>query len=262
MQKVIRLIKDKMPWGLKKYLIPVYRFMFLPKLNQPVIKDQFLLNKDEYKGKRCFIVGTAPSIKEMDLSKLENEFTFTVNRGYLLQEQGLKNVEFYGMSDQNAYDSYGDEVNPKDFKHCFVVGAIAWEKALDNISTFTTYTRNTLFKKLRKGFYQDDITKPLSNSSTVVLYMMQIAVWLGFKEIYFIGVDNNFSYKNMHFYKDTKEEVANMKIFEDPCERNAQSFAEADKILRKKGVRIYNAGVGGALDCIPRIKYESLFDEK
>jgi len=259
MKKLIRFIKDNISAKLKHALIPTYRFLCLPKVNQASIEKQFLLEKESYDGKRCFIVGTAPSIGQMDLAKLKNEHVFTVNRGFLLKNKGLKNVEFYGMSDQKAYDSYGEDLNPADFKHCFVIGDIKWQLATDNVTTLDLYTRNTLFKKMRDGFFQFDITKPLASSSTVVLHMLQIAVWLGFKEIYFIGMDNDFSGKNMHFYKDTKEEKANMKHFDDPCARNALSFLKADKILRKKGVMICNAGVGGKLDEIPRVDYESLF---
>jgi len=258
-KKLIRYIKDNMQANLKQMLIPIYRFLCLPNINKSSLPHQLLLKKDSYRGKRCFIVGTAPSIAKVDLTKLKNEYTFTVNRGFLLQDKGLENVDFYGISDQKAYDSYGKDLNPANFKHCFVIGDIQWQLATDNVTTLDLYTRNTLFKKIRDGFFQFDITKPLASSSTVVLHMLQVAVWLGFKEIYFIGMDNDFSGKNMHFYKDTKEEKANMKHFDDPCARNALSFLKADKVLRKKGVIICNAGVGGKLDEIPRVDYESLF---
>jgi len=44
------------------------------------------LFKNKHKGQRCFIVGNGPSLKEMDLAPLRNEFTFGLNRIYLLFE--------------------------------------------------------------------------------------------------------------------------------------------------------------------------------
>ena len=39
--------------------------------------------KDKYIGRRCFIIGNGPSLKDTDLSLLKNEFTFGLNRIYL-----------------------------------------------------------------------------------------------------------------------------------------------------------------------------------
>lgn len=36
--------------------------------------------KNKYKGKRCFIIGNGPSVKKMDLQKLQGEYVFTVNQ--------------------------------------------------------------------------------------------------------------------------------------------------------------------------------------
>ena len=40
--------------------------------------------KDIHKGRRAFIIGNGPSLKQTDLSKLKNEITFGMNRIYLL----------------------------------------------------------------------------------------------------------------------------------------------------------------------------------
>ena len=40
--------------------------------------------KGKHRGKRGFIIGNGPSLKNTDLTKLEDEFTFGMNRIYLL----------------------------------------------------------------------------------------------------------------------------------------------------------------------------------
>ena len=47
--------------------------------------------KNKYKGKRCFIIGNGPSLNKMDLSPLKNEYTFGLNRFYLIR----KRIGFY-----------------------------------------------------------------------------------------------------------------------------------------------------------------------
>jgi hypothetical protein len=43
--------------------------------------------KDIHKGKRAFIIGNGPSLKHTDLGRLRNEYTFGMNRIYLLFEE-------------------------------------------------------------------------------------------------------------------------------------------------------------------------------
>ena len=40
--------------------------------------------KDIHKGERAFIIGNGPSLKQTDLGKLKGEFTFGLNRIYLM----------------------------------------------------------------------------------------------------------------------------------------------------------------------------------
>jgi hypothetical protein len=39
--------------------------------------------KDIHRGKRCFIIGNGPSLNQLDLTLLKNEYTFGMNRIYM-----------------------------------------------------------------------------------------------------------------------------------------------------------------------------------
>ena len=65
--------------------------------------DKVIALKNKYVGKRCFIVGSSPSLNLLDLTQLNNEYTFTVNRGYMLKEKGLKHSNFHVISDTNTF---------------------------------------------------------------------------------------------------------------------------------------------------------------
>lgn len=258
-QKVKALIPNK----LLRLILPVYALFCGGNIIKSCLKEKIALKKDQFKNKRCFIIGGAPSILKHDLAKLNDECTFVVNKGFTLHERGLDNATFYGMSDLAAYENYGDKIDPNYAKHHIILGNIPWKLTVKSLSVFSTYSGNEIFKHMHKGFFQKDITKPLSHCYTVVLYMLQIAVWLGFKEIYIIGVDNDFSGNNIHWYDDTQQEKDNIKKWTiNNEEKNTIAFAKAYKMLAKEGVNIYNAGIGGSLNSIPRVNYESLFDEK
>ena len=51
--------------------------------------------EDLHRGQRCFIIGNGPSLKQMDLSPLQNEITFGMNRIYLMfPELGFQTTYF------------------------------------------------------------------------------------------------------------------------------------------------------------------------
>ncbi len=56
--------------------------------------------KDIHAGKRAFIIGNGPSLKQTDLSRLRNEFTFGLNRIYLMfPELGFHTTYFVTVND-------------------------------------------------------------------------------------------------------------------------------------------------------------------
>ena len=54
-------------------------------------KNNFINNtkdlKGKFKNKRCIIIGNGPSLNKLDLSLLKDEYTFGLNRIYLLFEK-------------------------------------------------------------------------------------------------------------------------------------------------------------------------------
>ena len=86
---------------------------------------------------------------------------------------------------------------------------------------------------------------------------MQFAIYMGFKEIYLIGLDTNYNnYKNdNHFY------------FESPNEKHIPFFVDvvfnayqvARHYAERHGIKIYNATRGGKLEVFERVNFDDLF---
>ena len=56
--------------------------------------------KDIHKGKRGFIIGNGPSLKQTDLSRLKDEITFGLNRIYMMFPQlGFGTTYFVSVND-------------------------------------------------------------------------------------------------------------------------------------------------------------------
>lgn len=211
--------------------------------------------KNIHKDKRCFIIGGAPSLKSLDLSKLNNELTFTVNKGYKLKDYGLEKTNYHIIVDRQLLEDPGvlEEI-PADFGELFFInGEIEFKKEKCN-SVFVEILNSNML------YFQEDLTQPLMTVGTVISQAIQIAYYMGIQEIYLIGVDLDFSKNPGHIYKDTPQEQERQVKFSIPGETVMLKGMETiTKFLNEKNVKIYNASPSGDLNCMPRVKYEQLF---
>ena len=95
-----------------KYRIKFFFTELYSKIFPNIIYSE--LYKNKFKGKRCFIIGGGPSLKSMDLSVLNNEYTMITNQGFKLNKLGLQKATFYGIADKGAIIDYGHKI-PPDF---------------------------------------------------------------------------------------------------------------------------------------------------
>jgi hypothetical protein len=107
------------------------------------------------------------------------------------------------------------------------------------------------------------------NGATVTYSCLQLAVNMGFKEIYLLGVDNSYSLalrKNGELVQTNLEQdhfspgysaYPNMHLFKidivNAAYQSARNYAESH------GIKIYNATRGGKLEVFERVDFDSLF---
>lgn len=214
--------------------------------------------KDKYAGKRCFVAGTSPSVNLLDLNKLNNEFVFTVNRGYMLKEKGLMHSTFHVISDTNTFKDEGSKWEEMaDFSKqlfCYA-GMKAPPVNMDTI--YFDYIQYQLNKAMS---FQDDLTKPLIAYQSVIHFAIQIAYYLGFREIYMFGVDLDFAKNTGHAYQETSGEKEREKTASVVnAEHMLYGIGKCGEWLSQHGVTLKNASPCGIVDCIERVKYEELF---
>lgn len=190
---------------------------------------------------------------------MNNEYTYTVNWGFKLREQGLEHSTFHVMTDEATFreDNVKDCL-PEDFCDTYLIySAIDFPKDRLNTVFFDFIFKD--FDKENKTF-ETDATKPLAENKTIILIVLQLAYYMGFKEVYIIGVDLDFNNIKGHAYSETegeKERQFNQSVkFESGM---YEGIAIATKTMIKLGVQVYNASPVGNLNCMPRVKYEELF---
>ena len=121
---------------------------------------------------------------------------------------------------------------------------------------FDTYERSV--SPASNGF-QTNLCKPLYCGCTVIVYALQIMSYLGFKEIYLIGVDLDFKTKDAHAYVSTKEEENRTRhsIYNQQKMYDALKFGSC--FLKRRKQYVINASAVKKLPFLQEVKYENLF---
>jgi len=160
--------------------------------------------KNAYRGKRCFILGTGPSIKDFDVAKLKDEYTFAVNDMDKHPRFRELNPKFYGIADTTYFISESkDDFWGKNLQHKTEVIPPA-TRLLLNIKAKPLINQRGIFKDnpityiSYHGIFSDkipfniDLDKTVPYPKNVVLACMMAAVYMGFEELYLLGCEHSY----------------------------------------------------------------------
>ena len=235
--------------------------------------------RNAFLGERCFIIGNGPSLNSHDLSLLRNEFTFGVNSFYYKTRETGFRPTFYVVEDSSVMKENLQEI--REYYAPFKFFPTVYKKLHPK-------KPNTFFFKMNRGFYEKsspnycvprfstDVTKELYCGQSVTYINLQLAYFMGFAEVYLIGMDFSYvipkSHKRKgdvllsdsddpnHFHKDY---FGKGKTWKDPkLERVGVNYRMAKLVYESVGRKIYNATIGGSLEIFDRVNYISLFHEK
>jgi len=225
-----------------------------------------------YKGRRCFIVANGPSLTVEDLNLLhsKNEITFGMNRIYKMFDKTEWRPTFYVCEDELIAKSQQKEINEIDAKEKFIPIELTWWHDI-SINNAMYFHLNGVDARRCQFSFSPDIAHQIDCRGTVTFTCMQIAAYMGFSEIYLLGVDHN--------YQKTIDINGNVVV--DPnakdyfCEgydadikevvvhdmgNNTRAYIDAKKYCEAtKKTTIYNATRGGKLEVFQRVDFEGLF---
>jgi hypothetical protein len=140
--------------------------------------------KNIHKGSRCFIVGNGPSLTAEDLTKLYQlgEVTFAMNRIYHIFDKTLWKPTYYCCEDPLIIKEKQKEINEIKCSYKFIPINLKWYHGV-NINKPYYYFSN--YKRDRDGIHpvSTDISRQINCRGTVTFTCIQIAIYMGFKEI-------------------------------------------------------------------------------
>ena len=148
--------------------------------------------KDKYKGERCFVVMNGPSLNEHDLTPLKGEYVFCSNYFYKSDLAEIIQPNFYSFTDGGMYspetiNSTLDEIRNKCHDVRFIL-TFKGKKIITNMDDVYLVRAKHLPHKFA---IRKDLDFICSNFQTVAFFVINTAIYLGFKEIYVLGLDFN-----------------------------------------------------------------------
>jgi hypothetical protein len=231
--------------------------------------------KDAYKGKRCFIIGLGPSLTINDLNMLKGEICFSSNRIFQFFDRTDWRPTFFCSGDPRFSVNVGenlykvvDEVKYVILNLAHLMNYDARVRLRDNVFFYQTII-GTGFDSINKerGKYPQklDLTKELDSIGTITYEIMEMALYMGFTEIFLLGID--------HFYSGGEENYSNgMKPLtaDDRSRMNlvistkrwTEGYEYIRDISNKKGISIKNATRGGHLEVFERVDLDELMKGK
>ncbi|WP_121662798.1 6-hydroxymethylpterin diphosphokinase MptE-like protein [Metabacillus litoralis] len=226
--------------------------------------------QDIHMSERCFIIGNGPSLTTEDLKRLKNEVTFAFNRIYYIFDQTDWRPTYYCSEDDKTILNSRDEIDSLKIENKFF--------PLNFPRDYKIQFRNAkyyIFKFSDKNVepkFSNDIVKGIYWGNTVTYTAIQMAVYMGIKEIYLLGVDHNFSKmindkgeiiidKTAKDYFTKEYNTDKEDLYIPNVEVSTRSFKAAKKYADKNDIKIYNATRGGKLEVFERVDFDKIFFE-
>lgn len=226
--------------------------------------------KNIHNGKRCFIIANGPSLKNMDLSLLRNEFTFSMNRAYLMYEAWGFKPSYFVCINELVLEQFAEDISQLQMPK-FI--------NFNRRHEFDTYDKNDSILSLRLGYqlsdtFSTDVTRVISSGGTVTFACLQLAYYMGFSEVIIIGLDHSFSEKGT----PNKTEVRKSHVDQSHCHpdyfpkgikwqlpdllRSEIAYSLSRKAFENSNRKIYDATFGGKCNVFEKKDFTSFLNHK
>ena len=210
-----------------------------------------------HQGECCFILGNGPSLNKIDLSQLRGITCFGLNKIHMHPD-----VRKFGINYHVAVNRLVIEQSFNDFKHLNCPSFLSFRASLKQRIWRSPY--NYIITDGVQGFSSDPYS-PIFEGCTVTYVAMQLAYFMGFKQVYLVGVDHSFNVNGNPHEKQTMKGpdqnhfhpnyFAGLEWQLPDLEGSELAYRLARDHYRQDGREIYDATVGGKLNIFPKVEF-------
>lgn len=238
---------------------------------------------DMHLGKQCFILCNGPSVAKQDLRVLEGETVISVSSGYhhpLFKRFRPK----YHCLPQITYGTFTENDAVDWFREMH--GGLGEAELFLSCTEEPLVRRHGLFpgRTVRYVWLNEDmdhldraaipnLSLAIPRVQSVSILSLMIAMFMGFRKIYLLGVDHD-QFKTgeyKYFYSPTALSGKDSEVAADGKVRTSRhdefqalarlwrQYRHLRRVAEANGIEIFNATAGGELDEFPRVNLPDLF---
>ena len=218
--------------------------------------------ENAHQGERAFVLGNGPSLNKIDISRLQTEKTFGLNRVFLaFPRWGFSTSYFICVNDLVIQQSTAEVQALRLPKF------ISWRsRDYLRLNDHTIFLHTTY----QAPVFARDARARLWEGATVTYIALQLAFFMGFDPVILVGMDHNFETKgapNETIVAQGKDrDHFDSRYFADgfrwqlpDLELSERAYAMARDAYQAAGRTVLDATVGGKLTIFPKVDFNSLF---
>lgn len=237
------------------------------------------LLQNAYKSKRAFVIGNGPSLRIGDLETIMNngDISIASNKIYLAFDETAWRPDFLSVADWCVAENNQEilkglplcKIFPDNFSHLFSIN--------DAGSTlyFKQYVPRPTSEEDYVSYFYHDLREGAFVGETISNFNIQLAAYLGCKEIYLLGVDGAYNSANSkvshnmygevfestgetnHFHPDYRSKGETWSIPRVSCHEKNYELCLSE--LTERGIVLANASRKTEVKALPKVPFDSLF---
>ncbi len=246
--------------------------------------------EDKHKGKRCFIIGNGPSIKRQNLNLLENEIVFVVNGFYRYEGYQKIKPNYYVFADAVFFQEDTGPMALTGFEKIWgysnkptIIVPFGTQKMIHNVYGWDKKTSIYYYDgsmSFEDGYVKKwDMSKTVPSPQNVVQVAMLTATYMGFKEIYLLGIEQTDIISCIEGYMKDGEILRYAYEVDDnlrkvrcknklvlSLEEDLKGYARIFHLYKEiyhfcaaQGIDVYNCTPETLVKGIPKKNYEEIF---
>jgi len=214
---------------------------------------------NRYEGYRCIIIGNGPSLNKMDLSVLKDEYTFGLNRIYLLFEKMGFETSFLVTTNGLVLQQFAEDMKSVKSLKIFNWLHRKFYQVDANTVALCAKPGNQITGNIVNGYFL--------GGGTVTNLALEAAFFLGFSEVILIGVDHTYRAQGQagapvvskgedqnhfspdYFGKGIIWQLPNYVTMEHGYAQNRKLFEKANRI-------VVDGTLEGKLDIFPKVSFQ------
>ncbi len=229
--------------------------------------------RNSHLNESCFIIGNGPSLTKEDLATLHNKNidTFAVNRIFKIFPETDWRPTYYVSTDAVLIRDTLKEVDEIPARIKFIPLQNKYYLGI-TVKDAKYFFRNDIRENDQPEGFSLDCSDQVNMRGTVTIACMQLAMHLGYKYIYLLGIDHNFdkvitengeviidpSVKN-YFIEGYDSDVS--KEVQHDLGTTTKSYMDVKRFVDKTDVKIYNASRQTKLTVFDRITFEDALEQ-